>query len=152
MSDQLCFLHTCSGLRFHASRATDPEPRDASVFVLCFLMHQNAWLTSWSFSQKLEYLEKFKFEIHGVLSDACILDTCCMPNERKKVTCFVMNADNLTMLCREGDVEANDSLQRLFTPSCKVSKCHLKFDAVSAFSLVQGYNTFSVVPRTIVVY
>ena len=33
-----------------------------------------------------------------------------------------MNADNLTMLCRERDVEANDSLQRQFTPSCKVSK------------------------------
>ena len=25
----------------------------------------------------------------------------------------------------------------------KFQKCHLKFDAVSAFSLVKGYNTFS---------
>ena len=49
-------------------------------------------------------------------------------------------------------VGANHSLQRKFTPSCKVSKCHLKVDAVSAFSLVQGYNTFSFVLRTIVVY
>ena len=32
---QLCFLHTCAGLRFLASRATDPELRDASVLILC---------------------------------------------------------------------------------------------------------------------
>ena len=36
---QLHFLHTCSALRFLASEATDPEHRDASVLVLCFLMH-----------------------------------------------------------------------------------------------------------------
>ena len=34
----------------------------------------------------------------------------------------------------------------------KFQKCHLQFDAVSAFSLVQGYSTFSFVQRTIVVY
>ena len=34
---QLCFLHTCAGLRFLASRATDPELRDASVLILCIL-------------------------------------------------------------------------------------------------------------------
>ena len=34
----------------------------------------------------------------------------------------------------------------------KFQKCHLKFDAVSAFSLVLGYSTFSSVLRTIVVY
>ena len=39
----------------------------------------------------------------------------------------------LTVLCREGDVEANDSFRR--------QKCRLKFDFVSAFSLVQDYNT-----------
>ena len=32
----------------------------------------------------------------------------------EKVTYFVMNADTLTMLCREGDVEANDSFRRQF--------------------------------------
>ena len=53
--------------------------------------------------QKLGNLEKFNFEIHGVLSDACVR------HEQQKVTCFVMNADNLTTLCREGDVEANDT-------------------------------------------
>ena len=31
MSGQPCFLHTCAGLRFLASEATDPEHRDASV-------------------------------------------------------------------------------------------------------------------------
>ena len=63
-----------------------------------------------------------------------------------------MNADKLTMLCREGDEEANDSLQRHFTPSCKVSKASSESCAVSAFSLVPGYNTFSLVQRTIVVH
>ena len=58
------------------------EHRDASVLVLRFLMHQNSWLTSWGFSQKLGKLEKFKFEIHGVLSDAGILHTCCVTNEQ----------------------------------------------------------------------
>ena len=52
----------------------------------------------------------------------------------------------------QGDVEANDSLHRQFTLSCKVSKCHLTFDAFSAFSVVQGCNTFSFVLRTIAVY
>ena len=41
MSGQPLFQHTCSGLRFLASEATDPEHRDASVLVLWFLMHQN---------------------------------------------------------------------------------------------------------------
>ena len=53
-----------------------------------------------------------------------------------------MNADTLTMLCREGDVEANDDFQRQFSTSCNFSKCRLKHDVVSAFSLVQDYNTF----------
>ena len=44
----------------------------------------------------------------------------------EKVTCFVMNADSLTMLCREGDVEANDNFQRQFSPSCTFSKYRLK--------------------------
>ena len=35
----------------------------------------------------------------------------------------------------EGEEGANDSLQRQFTSSSTVSKCHLKFDAVSAISL-----------------
>ena len=72
-----------------------------------------------------------EFKIRGVLSDACTLSTCC-----------VTNADTLTVLCREGDVEANDSFRRLFTPSCNFQKCRLKFDVVSAFSLVQDYDTF----------
>ena len=37
-----------------------------------------------------------------------------------------MNADTLTMLCRERDVEANDNFQRQFPPSCNFSKCRLK--------------------------
>ena len=85
-------------------------------------MQQNSWLTSWRFSKKLDNLEKVTFEFHGELFDACILDTCCVTNHQYKVTCVALNADNLTMLCREGDVEANDSLRRQFTPSCKVSK------------------------------
>ena len=63
----------------------------------------------------------------SVLFDACILDTCCVTNEHKKVTYFVMNADNLTLLRREEDVEANVRLQRQF-------------------------NTFSFMRRTIDVY
>ena len=34
----------------------------------------------------------------------------------------------------------------------KLQKCHLKVDAVSACSIVPGYNTFSFVQRTIVVH
>ena len=61
-----------------------------------------------------------------------------------------MNADNVTVLCREGDVETNDSLHRQFTPSCKVSKASSESCSVSAFSLVPGYKTFTLVQRTIV--
>ena len=63
-----------------------------------------------------------------------------------------MNTDKFTLLRREGNVQANDSLQRQFTFHAKFQKCHVKFDAVSALSLVQGYSTFSSVQRTIVVY
>ena len=152
MSGQPCFLHTCFGLRFLASEATDPEHGDASVLVLCFLMHQNSWLTSWRFSQKLKNLEKFKFEIHGALPDACIIDTCFETNEQKKVTCFVMNADNLTMHCREGDVEANDNLQRQFTPSCKVSKVSFEICCCICLPPCPRLQHFLFVLRTIVVY
>ena len=68
-------------------------------------------------------------EIHGVLSDACMLDTCCVTNERWKVTCFVTNADNLTMLCREEDVEANVCLHL----HAKFKSCLLIFDAVAQY-------------------
>ena len=34
----------------------------------------------------------------------------------------------------------------------KLQKCHLKVDAVSACSIVPGYNTFSFVQRTNVVH
>ena len=47
--------------------------------------------------------------IHSVLSDICILDTY-----------FVIDVDTVTMLCRKGDVEANDSFRRQFTPSCSL--------------------------------
>ena len=61
--------------------------------------------------------------IHGLLSDACTLDTCSVTDDLEKVTCFVMDAGTLTMLCREGDVEANDDdFQRQFSPSCDFSK------------------------------
>ena len=56
----------------------------------------------------------------------------------EKVTCFVTNADTLTMLCREGDVEANDSFRRQLTPSCNFQKCRLKI--LMLFCLVQDYN------------
>ena len=61
-----------------------------------------------------------------------------------------MNADNLTMLRREEDVEANVSLHL----HAMFKSCLLIFDAVcavSAFSLIQGCNTLSPVLRTIVV-
>ena len=34
---QTCFLHTCSGLRFLASKATDPDLQGASAWILCIL-------------------------------------------------------------------------------------------------------------------
>ena len=48
-----------------------------------------------------------------------------------------MNADTLTMLCREGDDEANDSFQRQFSHSCNFSKCRLKNFDDSARSFVR---------------
>ena len=45
------------------------------------------------------------------------------------------------MLCREKDAEANECASLHL--HAKLQKCHLKFDAASAFSLVQGHNTFS---------
>ena len=68
----------------------------------------------------VEILTEVKIEIHGLLSDACTLDTCSVTDDQ--VTCFVMNADTLTMLCREGNVEANDNFQRQFSPSCRFFK------------------------------
>ena len=47
-----------------------------------------------------------------------------------------MDADTLTMLCREGDVKANDDFQRQFSPSCNFSKVVSEFDD-SACSLVR---------------
>ena len=47
----------------------------------------------------------------------------------------MMDADTLTMLCREGDVEANDEFQRQFSPSFNFSKVVGEFDD-SACSLV----------------
>ena len=49
----------------------------------------------------------------------------------------MMNADTLTMLCREGDVEANDSFQRQFSPSCNFQNVVWKF-VDSARSLVRN--------------
>ena len=54
-----------------------------------------------------------------------------------------MNADTLTMLCREGDVEANDSFQRQFSPPCIFQTVVWKFVA-SARSLVRNIFIFEV--------
>ena len=83
-------------------------------------------------------------EIHGLLSDACTLDTCSVTDDLfEKVTCFVMNADTLTMLCRERDVEANNSFQRQFSPSCNFQNIVWKF-VDSARSLVRNIFIFEV--------
>ena len=37
-----------------------------------------------------------------------------------------MDADTLTMLYREGDVEANDDFQRQFSPPCNFFKSRLR--------------------------
>ena len=58
---------------FPASEATDPEHCDDFLSVPCFLMTQNSLLTSWRFSKKLK--------IHGLLSDACTLDTCSVTDD-----------------------------------------------------------------------
>ena len=52
-----------------------------------------------------------------------------------------MDADTLTMLCREGDVEANDEFQRQFSPLCSFSKAVSEFDD-SACSLVRKIFIF----------
>ena len=49
-------------------------------------------------------------KFNGVLSDACILDTCCVTNDRSKVTCFAMKAGNLTLLYVEARTFYNVSL------------------------------------------
>ena len=55
----------------------------------------------------------------------------------------MMNADTLTMLFREGDVEANDSFQRQFSPSCNFQNVLWKF-VDSARSLVRKILIFGV--------
>ena len=52
-----------------------------------------------------------------------------------------MDADTLTMLCRERDVEANDEFQRQFSPSCSFSKVVGETDD-SACSLVRKIFIF----------
>ena len=52
-----------------------------------------------------------------------------------------MNADALRMLCRGRDVEANDSFQRQFSPSCNFQNVVWKFDD-SARSLVRIFFFF----------
>ena len=88
-----------------------------------------------------------------------MLVTCCVTHERWKVTCFVTHAVNLTMPCREGDVEANVSLHL----HAQFKSCPLLFYVACtlfAFSFVKVCNTlfpktrvvvFDVL-RTIVVY
>ena len=50
-----------------------PELRDASVLVLCFLTGSSDFVVDFV---------KTLTEIHGVLSDACLLVTCLVTNER----------------------------------------------------------------------
>ena len=52
-----------------------------------------------------------------------------------------MNADTLTMPCREGDVEAKRQFSTSVYTFMRFSNCRLKFD-VSACSLVQDRNPF----------
>ena len=81
-------------------------------------------------------------DTRGVLSDACMLVTCCVTNERWKITCSVTHVDNLTMLCREEVLKRTS----LFHMHAKFKSCPLMNDAVctaSAFSLVNGCNTSS---------
>ena len=69
-----------------------------------------------------------------------------------------MNADTLTMLCIEGDVEANDSFRRQFSLSCNVQNVAWKVDdsacsfalslslertVVGGRNLLSGSNKFS---------
>ena len=58
---------------------------DASKFVIDFAK---------MLTEVCKFGEVQIFEIHDVLFDAWILDTCCVANEQVKVTCFVMNANN----------------------------------------------------------
>ena len=49
-----------------------PELRDASVLVLCFLTGSSEFVVDFV---------KILTEVHGVLSDACLLVTYCVTNE-----------------------------------------------------------------------
>ena len=62
------FWHTCSGLRFFASRAIDPQLRDASVLVLCLLKGPSEFV--------VDFVKN-----RGLLFDACLLVTCCVTDE-----------------------------------------------------------------------
>ena len=119
----------------------DPEPRGAPVLVLCLLTGPSEFVVDLEhFLTEVGKFRKNQIDMHGVLSDACLLVTCCVTNERWKVTCFVTHADPLTTLCREGSVEAIVNLHL----RAKVKSCLLMYGAVctvSAFSLVRGCNT-----------
>ena len=124
----------------------DLEPRDASTLVLCLLTGPSEFVVD--FVKILTEIGLYgdENEIHGVLSLACLLVTCCVTNERWKITCFVTHEDNLTMLCTERDVEANVR-----------SHLHVWFNSfllvcgavctVSVFSLFNGCTTLSAKTR-----
>ena len=63
-------------------------------------------------------LVEFKIEIHGLLSDACTLDTCCVTNHllNHLLRGECRHFDNA--LQRRGCCETNDNFRRQFTPSC----------------------------------
>ena len=133
------FLHISSGLRFLASMILNIVMH-LCWFCACWCVIQEFVVDFVRILPEVGKIDDIHIEIHGVLSGACML-----------VTCFVTHADNLTLPCREGDVEANVSLHLHAT----FNSCVLLFDAVctvSTFSLVKGCNTFSPVLRTIVVY
>ena len=77
-------LPTCSGLRFLASEATDPEHRDASVLVPCFLMPQKFVIDFVEIVTEIE--NSVELKIHGVLSDACTPDNCCVTNDPLRIS------------------------------------------------------------------
>ena len=103
------FLHIRSGLRFLASMILNIVMY-LCWFCACWCVIQEFVFDFVKILTKVGKFEEIQLEIHGVISDACMLVTCCVTHEQWKVTCFVTRADNLTLLCREGDVEANVSL------------------------------------------
>ena len=66
---------------------------------------------------EVEKIGEIPVQIHGVLSDACLIVTRCITNERWKAICFVTHAENSTMLRLERCQCLERALVAVFGPA-----------------------------------